>query len=136
MSDYIKFEDLKVGEYYDVYGNNADLLAKNANYECKLSGGELVFRFFDGGRVVVVAREDNWKFKLHKEPLLTDESIGKWYEDNEGDKFKMHGKIEVEGDICFVGMPKCYKSHATLFLENGKARCNQASDWFLIKEVE
>jgi len=137
MSDYIKFEDLKVGEKYENYMGNSkgDIF----ECECELSQGEKVMRCVErkDGFFILCGSKSGTLLKLHKpKPLLTEESIGKWYEDNEGDKFKMHGKIEVEGDICFVGMPKCYKSHATLFLENGKARCNQASDWFLIKEVK
>ena len=125
--NYIKFKDLKVGEKY------LNQLSKQVvECECILKFGEKVFRT-NTGRFFVLDEKTNHNFTIYKKPFLTDESIGKCYYENKGAVYKIYGKIEVEGDICFVGKDTDYESLSFLFLENGKARGN---DWGLIEEVK
>jgi len=136
MSDYIEFEDLKEGEEYEIEGLfRKGIKTMKAECESKLKNGEVVFRYKDslGGTDIFRDNED-YKFKLHKPtPLLTDDSIGKWYEDGEGFKVKIYGKIEVEGKLAFVGQLEKWKRRGEFFMEDGKYIDGLDG---LIKEVE
>jgi len=76
-------------------------------------------------------------FKLHKPPLLTDESIGEEYENSvNSDVIKIISKIQKDGKDFFAGYDDGYFYTFDKYGNSFNNRLLSKNGWKLTKEVE
>ena len=68
MSEYVEFEELKVGERYDIlYYPTKKIYIANMVFECVLKEGEKVFRSqVDSSHIIIFSEGDKKKFRFKK----------------------------------------------------------------------
>ena len=105
MSEFVKFEDLKVDEKYDIFTPDCDGIPQESPFiweAVMVEGNSAVFRAlnidYEPVGLEVFMDYESFLYKPHSAPLLTDESRGKFYTDGIY-KEKFVGKFTTESGL-------------------------------------
>ena len=105
MTEFLEIKDIKVGEKYDIFTPDCDGIPQESQFIWEvvmIEKNSAVLRSlnidYEPVGLEVFKACECFLYKQHREPMLTDESIGKFYTDGTS-KEKVVGKFTTESGL-------------------------------------